>query len=55
MAWEVMGGGDAYRVLVAKPEGKRPLRRPTRRTTLQQLVAMANDCDCPDKDGHVRL
>jgi hypothetical protein len=23
--------------------------------TLQQLVAMANDCHCPDRDGQVRL
>jgi hypothetical protein len=28
-AWE--GGGDVYRVLVGKPEGKRPLERPRRR------------------------
>ena len=26
-----MGRGEAYRILVGKPEGKRPLGRPTRR------------------------
>jgi len=23
--------------------------------TLQQVVAMVNDCHCPDRDGQVRL
>ena len=30
-ACRAYGGGDVYRVLVGKPEGKRPLGRPMRR------------------------
>jgi hypothetical protein len=29
--WHAWGGGGVYRVLVGKPEGKRPLGRPRRR------------------------
>ena len=29
--WHIWGGRDVYRVLVRKPEGKRPLGRPSRR------------------------
>jgi hypothetical protein len=29
--WHAWGRGETYRVLVGKPEGKRPLERPRRR------------------------
>jgi hypothetical protein len=37
-------GRGVYRVLVGKPEGKRPLGRPRRRWDLQEVESGGMDC-----------
>jgi hypothetical protein len=51
--------GDVYRILVGKPEGKRPLRRPWRRfgdnikADLQEVGCVGTDCTglAQNRDG----
>ena len=44
-----MGGGSAYRVLVGKPEGKRPLGRPRVRSE-DNIKVDLQDVGCGGKD-----
>jgi hypothetical protein len=43
---------NAYRETRRK---KMAMKTYAQKNILQELLAMANDCHCPDRDGHVRL
>ena len=60
---DILKGGGAYRVLVGKPEGKRPLGRPRRRW-VDNIRMDLQDVDCgyvdwiglaQDRDGWRKL